>query len=110
LREVLGARYSDADVKVDEATANPARICKLYGTMACKGDSMPARPHRRSALLEIPERIDPVPIHALEALASEVADALPTKLAAFRSGRPDIDKWLAQAGLEIVERLPAFSR
>ena len=29
--------------------------------MACKGDSMPDRPHRRSALLEIPEQIVPCP-------------------------------------------------
>jgi len=25
---------------------NPARICKLYGTLSRKGDSTPERPHR----------------------------------------------------------------
>lgn len=37
-------------VEVDEKVFNPARIWKLYGTMARKGDSIPERPHRRSDL------------------------------------------------------------
>jgi hypothetical protein len=69
--KALSARFSDAVVNVDESTATPARLCKLYGTLTRKGDSTPDRPHRRSAILEVPERIDPVPLDALEALAAE---------------------------------------
>lgn len=103
--KALAARYSDPVVKVDESTATPARLCKLYGTMARKGDSTPERPHRRSALIETPERIDPVPITALEALASEAVVALPKapKLEPLNRREFDIEQWLANSGLEIIK-------
>ena len=45
------------DIAVDLTVYNCARIVKLYGTLVCKGDSIPERPHRRSRLLEIPDHI-----------------------------------------------------
>src|SRR5262249_12683439 len=49
------ARQFDSDrVKIDQSVFNPARICKLPGTLARKGDPTPTRPHRRAALLEVP--------------------------------------------------------
>ena len=50
----IAARCGTDDVTVDLSVFNAARIVKLYGTMACKGDSIPSRPHRRSRLLEVP--------------------------------------------------------
>jgi hypothetical protein len=44
--------FNDNVVEVDVKTANAARITKLYGTIACKGDNVPDRPHRRSRLAE----------------------------------------------------------
>ncbi|MFH1472454.1 MAG: hypothetical protein ABIF85_06140 [Nanoarchaeota archaeon] len=38
--------------------ADANRIWKLYGTWACKGDSIPARPHRISKILSFPEASD----------------------------------------------------
>jgi len=46
----LDARFSTPEVEVDVKTYNPARICKLYGTTARKGDHLDRRPHRRSEL------------------------------------------------------------
>ena len=37
-------------VSVDNTVFNMSRIWKLYGTLACKGDNTPHRPHRRSYL------------------------------------------------------------
>lgn len=37
--------------------ADANRIWKLYGTWACKGDSIPARPHRISKILSVPEAL-----------------------------------------------------
>ena len=54
-------------------TATAARLCKLYGTEARKGDSVPDRLHRRAKILDEPERLQAVPIEALEALASEAS-------------------------------------
>ncbi len=43
--------FSDDEVQVDTATFNAARIWKVYGTLACKGDDVPERPYRRARLL-----------------------------------------------------------
>ena len=50
----LAARFDNEHVKIDQSVYNPARICKLPGTMARKGDHTEARPHRRAKLLEVP--------------------------------------------------------
>jgi hypothetical protein len=39
----LAARFDDENVKIDQTVFNPARIWKLYGTTACKGDSSSRR-------------------------------------------------------------------
>ena len=51
--KALDFRYSDDLVKIDCSTFNASRIWKVYGTMACKGDSTPDRPHRLAKLLEV---------------------------------------------------------
>lgn len=50
----LDFMFSDDAVSVDTGVTNAARIWKLYGTMARKGDSTIDRPHRRSRLLRVP--------------------------------------------------------
>lgn len=70
--KALDAQFSDSSVKVDTSTANAARLCKLYGTKARKGDPTPERPHRVARIVEEPEKLIPVPVGALEALASEI--------------------------------------
>lgn len=44
---------------VDTTVGNPARVVKLWGTVARKGDSLPDRPHRRSGVLKIPPMSEP---------------------------------------------------
>jgi hypothetical protein len=51
----VAARCAPDDVDVDLGVFNASRIVKMWGTLACKGDNLPDRPHRRSRLLEIPE-------------------------------------------------------
>jgi hypothetical protein len=53
--DALAARFDTDRVKIDRKVFNPARITKLYGTLSRKGDHTPARPHRRSRILEIPK-------------------------------------------------------
>jgi hypothetical protein len=52
----LAERFGTAAVGIDLTVFNPARIWKLYGTLACKGDDTPERPHRLSRLLQVPDR------------------------------------------------------
>jgi hypothetical protein len=47
----LAVMFDDENTKIDTSVFNASRICKVYGTMARKGDDTPERPHRRSALL-----------------------------------------------------------
>jgi len=58
-------------VQVDQGVANASRISKIYGTMARKGDHIPARPHRRARIINAPADIRPVPLELLEALAAK---------------------------------------
>jgi hypothetical protein len=54
--QALAERFDTAHVKIDRKVYNPARICKLYGTLARKGDHTEKRPHRRSYIMEgVPE-------------------------------------------------------
>ncbi|MEP7354860.1 MAG: AAA family ATPase [Acidobacteriota bacterium] len=104
----LSARFSDAAVKVDESTGNASRLCKLYGTMTRKGDSTTDRPHRRSRLIDVPERVEPVALDLLEALAVETTPPPTTGKPQPHSGPVgnfDIDLWIAQSGL-VVSRGP----
>jgi P4 family phage/plasmid primase-like protien len=57
---VLDAIFSDRSATVDAANYNPGRIWKLYGTVARKGDNTPERPHRRSRIISVPERLEVV--------------------------------------------------
>jgi len=54
--ETLARRFNDERVHIDVTVFNPARIWKLYGTLARKGDHAPSigRPHRLARLLEVP--------------------------------------------------------
>jgi hypothetical protein len=50
----LATRFDNPHVKVDKTVFNPARICKMPGTAARKGDNTPTRPHRLAKILELP--------------------------------------------------------
>ncbi len=43
-------------VEIDQVTFNPSRLCKVYSTVARKGDHVEDRPHRRSFLAEWKDR------------------------------------------------------
>jgi P4 family phage/plasmid primase-like protien len=51
----LHEKFSDNAVSIDTSVSNAARICRLYGTIARKGDSTPDRPHRMARLLHVPD-------------------------------------------------------
>jgi hypothetical protein len=52
--EALAAEFDDDQSHVDTKVFNPARIWKLYGTVARKGDDLSDRPHRMARILEVP--------------------------------------------------------
>ena len=99
--KALSNMFSDEKVKVDTANYNPSRICKLYGTLAQKGSSTKARPHRMSRIdgdikeLKLTSRI------YLEKLAGEIP-AEPIKPAQYNNYAPsefDIIDFMNEHGL-----------
>jgi len=75
----LGERFDDAQTKVDRAVFNAARICKLYGTLANKGDDTPMAPWRLSKLLQSPARavVTPEQLQSLIPAVANVTTAAP---------------------------------
>ena len=103
----LARRFSDALAKVDETVGNPARISKLYGTWARKGDSTADRPHRLARILEAPERLIEMPVAVLQELKNTSG---PTQSTRHRAGagqtpaerafdlRDWVERYLPEAG------------
>ena len=72
--KLLAKRFNSVKVNIDTSVFNPARICRLYGTSAKKGDSIPAgphreaRPHRGSYIVSLPEPLEAVSEEALQTM------------------------------------------
>jgi hypothetical protein len=106
--EALAMYFSDSVVALDLTVLNPARIWKVYGTMACKGDNLPDRPHRLARLLHVPTPVEVVTRAQLEALAALVPEPPQGVSHARHNGhaRFDLDRWIAEHGLPVVARGP----
>lgn len=97
--EALDARWSDEAQGVDRKVFNASRICKLYGTMSRKGDSLPDRPHRYSHLLHVPEDLRPVPHTLLRDLAGTAPEAPAAPARRGYTGPAvefDLDAWVGE--------------
>src|SRR5262249_33491208 len=99
--EALDFRWSTQSVEIDTSVGNPARIWRLYGTVAAKREALPHRPHRRSRIIQVPERIIPAPRPILERLAA-IAPEIPDLTGAGRPGRIDLAHWLADVGIGVA--------
>ena len=106
----LAAKFDNGHCKVDQTTFNPARITKLYGTLACKGDSVPTRPHRMSRLIQVPELLEIVSNDQLKALAAmapptvsppKAQTPVTTKARASRKGDFDLREFFARHNIEV---------
>lgn len=53
--KAIDARFKDRGVKIDVMNFNAARIWRLPGTWAAKGDNIPERPHRKAYIIQLPE-------------------------------------------------------
>jgi P4 family phage/plasmid primase-like protien len=66
----LAAKHDSSDVTVDQKVFNPARICKLYGTVSRKGDHTTDRPHRDAIMIPFDGPREIVSKELLERLAA----------------------------------------
>lgn len=66
----LRAKFGDNVVDVDTTVFNAARIWKVPGTWARKGDSTPDRPHRKASILEHVHHLSVVTIQQVNAFSA----------------------------------------
>ena len=85
----LNHLFGKPGVTFDENVFNPARIFKLYGTTARKGDgTFSPRPNRQSYLEEVPEPITPVTVEQLRWLADQAPQEEQSKKTRQSGARP----------------------
>ena len=102
VRRVIGeiAKASSEQVAIDTSVHNPARIWRLPGTMNCKGDSIPERPHRMARILEEPQDIVPVSLKQMQDIVSHQSEDTQTDVPddEWKHTMPafDLDSWIAQ--------------
>lgn len=101
--KALAFLFGDDKVDVDQSVFNPARISKLYGTMAQKGANTKERPHRMSRILSAPKQMQVVSRELLEKLASDRPVKMAPTKKDYNSGF-DIADWLDRYGLRYEEK------
>ncbi|HEU5139099.1 MAG TPA: YfjI family protein, partial [Bacillales bacterium] len=104
--KALDYHFSDQVVDIDIGVYNAARICKLYGTIACKGDNTEERPHREAKIINVPKPVEVVPKKHLKALANtKPKEPERTQNKRYEShgggGSFDIEQYMTDHGLTI---------
>lgn len=96
--------FSSDKVKVDTSVFNPARITKVYGTIARKGADTADRPHRASGIISIPDSIE----LTSKSLIEKVANLLPEpEKPSYKNGYSNsassfnIDDFISKTGLQV---------
>lgn len=106
---VLDMWFSTEQVKIDTAVFNPARITKLYGTIATKGASTPERPHRRSGIIRKPEKVEATPMTLIRNIAAERQKAVPPQENPRQRSAAssfDLDQFLSDHHVEVIKKIP----
>ena len=71
--KALATKCDTPNAKIDTTVGNASRIIGLVGTKKVKGDETEDRPHRRSEIISVPEKLDPVPVRLLKQLAGSLS-------------------------------------
>ena len=100
--------FSDDSIDIDVKVGNPARICKLYGTMAKKGTNIPERPHRMARIVKTPEEIKPNNIEYFK----KVAELFPEREqpSVNNNWKPqdsnfDLDEFIAKHNIPVTRKV-----
>ena len=110
----MSIEFSDDKVEVDKTTYNPSRICRLYGTIACKGDNIPTRPHRQAIIISIRGEGEIVTISQITKIVSKLQDKhnINTEVTAEITNKKlknvnkkkDVAEWLEKYEIQVSHR------
>lgn len=96
-----GRTDGDITIKIDGTMFNPARITKVHGTVARKGDNTTDRPHRQARIIYAPDNLEPVTKAQLEAFVNAKTKTEPPKSEPkTKTDRWDVEAWLDKHGIE----------
>lgn len=98
--KALELKFGDECVLIDRTTFNAARISKVYGTLAKKGDDITGRPHRLSTTLEVPDKIAPATTEQLRAIANLFPDK-PAPKYTKNGSTINVQDWLSAHSISI---------
>lgn len=110
--EVLALRYTDElkrrNLEIDQKVFNPARLTKIYGTMARKGDNTEDRPHRLARIISLPETRQAVPLDLLKRMVATIPrqENPQAQNAEAEAGRFDVEAYLKHYDKEVVKVKP----
>ena len=112
--KILSEKFSDDEVEVDTTVFNPARICKLWGTIAQKGATTPERPHRKAYIEpSVPSSVDVNDFTLLQALATEFEENKPSApvqntIQTEKKGKFDLQKFISDHNIPVksIENTP----
>lgn len=104
--KALSAMFSTDEVKVDTANFNPARICKLYGTLAQKGSNTKDRPHRFAKIDGDIKELKQTKKIYLEKLAEEIEEeeVKPAQYNHYNPSDFDIEEWMSKHGIRYTTK------
>ena len=104
--QALDIMFSTDAVKVDTTTFNPARICKLYGTLAKKGANTADRPHRMSRIIYQPQQLAQNDIELVKALAAKAPKAdEPARANNYQPKSFDLRSWIQMHGIGVKQEV-----
>lgn len=98
--KTLDVIFSNNNASVDTSNHNPARICKLYGSLAQKGTSSEERPHRMSYIAKYPKPIKTTDVKYLQKLCDKYPkEEKPQYYNRYSPREFDLQSWLDKYGL-----------
>lgn len=98
--QVLSMIFSDEHIDVDEKVFNLARISKLPGTMACKGENTLDRPWRQSMIVHVPSEVKATDIAYFKKVAAMFPEEeKPNRYNNYSSEKFDLVEFLNKHGI-----------
>lgn len=107
LLAVLDMWFSTDTVKIDTSVFNPARITKLYGTLAQKGADTPERPHRFSRIIRYPNPVKETSMALVQNIANVRRDMVSvSENPKQRNGKAfNLEQFLADHSVHVLKKI-----
>jgi hypothetical protein len=107
--KILNERFKGHGCSIDTGNFNAARIFRLPGTWARKGDNIPQRPHRKAYVVSAPEQRQVVALGQIQAFNLRNAKYLPREVkptgTKHRQEYPDDEKRYRGLNNHAMERV-----